>query len=264
MKRLLIALMVISLVGCKSAEDSTDGFILIKAGTFTMGSPESELGRDDAEAQHQVTLTSGFYISDHEVTQAEWEALIGNNPSQKNNGTCPTCPVERVNWHDAIAYANALSDKDGFTRCYSGSGDNIRWDESCKGYRLPTEAEWEYAARAGHSTKYAGSNSPPAVAWYRDNSGRKTHPGAEKKANAWGIYDMTGNVHEWVWDWRNPSSGNVTDPKGPSSGAINVSRIIRGGSWFATVSYMRVASRNTNTPDYRGDDTGFRLVRTAK
>ena len=200
-----------------SCATAPDGFVLIEAGTFTMGSPESELGREDDETQHQVTLTNDFFMSDHEVTHAEWQALIGNNPSDMNNGICPTCPVERVNWWEALHYANALSESEGLTACYvlegcdgnavgadkectgvtlqDGSGNTVTTPYECEGYRLPTEAEWEYAARAGTTTAFyngditvPGGSDPNAnaIAWYKDNSGDTTHPVKGKLPNAWG------------------------------------------------------------------------------
>ena len=271
-----------------------EGFVLIEAGTFTMGSPESELGREPNrtnETQHQVTLTNDFFMSDHEVTQAEWQALIGNNPSQKNNGTCPTCPVEFVNWWEALHYANALSEFDGLTACYvlsgcngnevgadkectgvtlqDGSGNTVTTPYECEGYRLPTEAEWEYAARAGTTTafyngSYSGTSVDPnadAIAWYSANAGGTTQPVKGKTQNAWGLYDMSGNVWEWVWDWYADYSGDITNPTGPSSGNW---RVKRSGGWDHGVTYVRVAARSYNGAGHRINWMGFRLARTVQ
>jgi len=277
--------------------DGPPGFVRIEAGTFTMGSPESELGRRSGETQHQVTLTNDFYLSDHEVTQSEWEALIGNNPSQENNGTCPTCPVERVNWWEALYYANSLSSLEELTPCYvlrgcnsvtvgmggydehfectdvalqDGSGNTVTTPYECEGYRLPTEAEWEYAARAGTTTAFYNgditftSSDPNAdeIAWYTQNSGSTTHAVKGKTPNAWGLYDMSGNVREWTWEWYaySYSASAVTDPSGPSSGN---GRVFRGGSFFGEARNVRVASRFYDTPGDRDSRIGFRLARTA-
>ena len=270
--------------------DGPPGFVGIEAGTFTMGSPESELGRQSDETQHEVILTNDFYLSDHEVTQAEWGALIGINPSGRNNGTCPTCPVEKVNWWEALYYANSLSNLEGLSPCYvledcSGaageglnctgvtlqddSGNAVATPYECEGYRLPTEAEWEYAARAGTTTAfYNGDITVPEgsdpnandIAWYGRNSDYTTYPVRGKLPNAWGLYDVSGNVGEWTWDWLDFYSGDAADPAGPSSGS---SRVLRGGSWNFNARYVRVAYRNFATPGYRSDYIGFRLARTA-
>ena len=163
--------------------------------------------------QHRVTLTKDFTLMKHEVTQGAYQALMGENPSAFPSDS--NYPVEGVSWYDAVAYANALSDKEGLTRCYSGIDDNIRWDRSCNGYRLPTEAEWEYAARAGQPTKYAGSDDADEVAWYKNNLAGKPMRFV-KKANAWGFYDMSGNVGECL-GLVGGFSGGVTDPIGPNS-----------------------------------------------
>ena len=267
------------------------GFVRIEAGTFTMGSPESELGRYSDEENHQVTLTHGFYMSDHEVTQAEWKALIGNNPSGLNRDACDTCPVDSVNWWEALYYANSLSNLEELTPCYvlegcsgaagedlicigvslqDGSGSAVTTPYECEGYRLPTEAEWEYAARAG--TASAFYNGPitsavgldpnaEAIAWYKRNSGSTTHAVKGKLPNAWGLYDMSGNVWEWTWDWYGSYPGDVTDPTGPGTGS---KRVERGGSWFNEAMDMRSAGRSSFTPDLRDYELGFRVARTVR
>jgi len=254
-------------LGSKPMDTGND--VLISRGEFVMGSPSSEAGRRDTETQHRVAITKDFYLMKYEVTQGEYQALMDANPSRLSSCGL-NCPVERVSWYDALRYANALSDQEGLSRCYSGTSDDIRWDRSCTGYRLPTNAEWEYAARAG--TKTAFYNGPitnikidpnaDQIAWYRDNSEKTTHPVGQKKANAWGLYDMSGNVAEWVWDWYDGgySADVVTDPTGPSSGS---DRAIRGGHWRSFAMFARVASRRDFAPpQFRDALIGFRLART--
>ena len=194
-----------------------------------------------------------------EVTQSQYESVMGTNPSHFSS--CGgDCPVEKVSWDDAVAFADALSKKEGLTPCNQGSGWSSGLD--CTGYRLPTEAEWEVAARGGQDLLYSGSNTIGDVAWYKSNSNRKTHRVGSKSPNAYGLYDMSGNVWEWVWD-RNSSDAyqrrlNV-DPKGPQSGGL---RVYRGGSWRDDAALASVASWRGLFSDYRRDYLGLRLVRT--
>jgi len=232
--------------------------VKIPSGSFTMGSPTNESGRDDDEIQHRVTLSRSFFISAHEVTQSQYKKVMGKNPSHFLS--CGgSCPVEKVAWFEAMMFANRLSDQEGLSRCYSGSGNNIRWNRSCTGYRLPTEAEWEYAARGGEDWVYPGSFDAGDVAWLYANSGKKTHPVGTKQPNAWGLYDMGGNVWEWVWDWYGGYSGDARDPTGPSSG---YRRVLRGGSWYSSGDQVRVAAFDYLRPDYTNFDVGFRLARS--
>jgi formylglycine-generating enzyme required for sulfatase activity len=229
-------------------------FILLPAGTFTMGSPSDEPGADSDEdewPQHQVTLTQPFYMQQTEVTQAQWEAVMGSSPSYFSG--CPTCPVEKVSWDDVQVFLGYMNAR--------GEGT----------YDLPTEAQWGYAARAGSITAFynggiteTGSGYDPnldAIGWYTYNSGSETHPVAQKTPNAWGLYDMTGNVWEWCQDWYSSSyydSSPSTDPAGPSSGS---NRVNRGGSWYSTAGYSRSAFRNYYSPTARYIHLGFRLTR---
>jgi formylglycine-generating enzyme required for sulfatase activity len=212
------------------------GFVRIEPGSFTMGSPGSEEGRDNDEAQHAVTLTRGFCLMATEVTQGQWRSVMGSNPS--GFASCgASCPVEQVSWDDAVAYANRKSQAEGLQPCYEGS---TFVGVGCTGYRLPTEAEWEYAARAG--TTGARHGSLDAVAWHVGNSGGTTHPVGQKQANAWGLYDMLGNVWEWTSDWYGSYPGGaVTDPVGASTGS---NRVLRGGSWYSHARLARAAYRN--------------------
>jgi formylglycine-generating enzyme required for sulfatase activity len=242
-------------------------WVLVKAGTFEMGSPASEFARGNEETQHRVTLTRDFYIQATEVTQGQFQDVMGYNPSS-STGCGRDCPVEQVSWHEAAAYCNALSSREGLGQCYgcNGSGRDVTCSPSnrystpysCSGYRLPTEAEWEYAARAGTTGPSYGDLS--AVAWYSDNSGDTTHRVGQKRANAWGLYDMLGNVWEWCHDWGGDyPGGSVTDPSGPDAGS---SRVIRGGSWYSNARNVRAAYRNGNTPGNRNRYFGLRPVRS--
>jgi formylglycine-generating enzyme required for sulfatase activity len=239
------------------------GFIRISAGSFTMGSPASEAGRDTDETEHQVTLTHDFYLQITEVTQAEYGALMGDNPSRFDRRCGSACPVEQVSWYDAIGYANALSESMGLRACYGTDGTVLGGGSvyDCEGYRLPTEAEWEYAARAGSTQARYGDLS--RVGWFADNS-NATQPVGQLQPNGWGLYDMLGNVWEWTHDWYAADYGNgnstVTNPVGASSGSR---RVLRGGGWSNHSSYLRAAERHDYTPDIRGGFLGFRLARSA-
>ena len=212
----------------------------IKPGSFTMGSPAGEAGRGDDETQHRVTLTKGFLLMEHEVTQGEWQAVMGSNPSRFTSCGA-TCPVEMVSWDDIQTFIQKVSARDGVK------------------YRLPTEAEWEYAARGGQSYVYAGSNEIDAVAWYGGNSGFTTHPVCQKQRNGYGLCDMTGNVWEWVQDWYGTYPGDTSDYLNNGSGP---GRVIRGGSWRDNPGIARVALRTKGRPDGRSYAIGFRLARS--
>lgn len=216
-------------------------FVYVAPGTFTMGAtPEQEAPDNDEKPAHQVTLTNGYYIGQTEVTQALWKAVMGSNPSLFKGDDLP---VESVSWNDCQDFIARLNDMTG------------------QRFRLPTEAEWEYAARGGHQsrgTQYSGAYSLDNCAWYTDNSGAKTHSVATKQANELGIYDMSGNVWEWCQDWYGSYSSNaVTNPTGPISDS---GRVNRGGGWGYIARDCRVASRGVNTPGLRGVNLGLRLV----
>jgi formylglycine-generating enzyme required for sulfatase activity len=208
-------------------------FVKVPAGEFMMGD-------NDNNPIHRVKISQGFELGKYEVTQALWEVVMGSNPSYFKGATLP---VENVSWEDVQQFLSRLNAQD------------TRYQ-----YRLPTEAEWEYACRAGTTGDYAGSLYE--MAWYGDNSGGKTHPVGEKKPNAWGLYDMHGNVWEWCADWYgNYQKGVVTDPRGPSTGSY---RVYRGGGWGNPAAHCRSANRRSNSPGYRTYNLGFRLVRLVR
>ena len=263
-------------VTAAAASQLPEGFARIDAGSFLMGSPASEAERyDDEGPQHRVTITRPFLLQTTEVTQGQWQALMGNNPSHFS--ACgASCPVEQVSWWDAASYCNSLSRKEGLPECYElqgcngkqagtgGKGTALKCTGvefkglSCSGYRLPTESEWEYAARAG--TTAARHGDLDAAAWHTGNSASKTHAVATKQANAWGLHDMVGNVWEWTWDWkRDYSSSAVQDPIGSGGGA---GRVGRGGSWTNEARRCRSAFRFGLGPAYRYSGLGFRPARS--
>lgn len=239
--------------------EQRSAMLVIPAGTFTMGSPASEEGRSSIEDEHEMRISRGYWLGQTEVTQGQWERVMGTNPSA-HKGT--DLPVEGVTWFDALKYCNRLSQAEGLAECYQIEGENVRWlgGLSCAGYRLPTEAEWEYAARAGQQTVFAGSNKVDDVAWYHGDSASKSHPVGKKTPNRWGLHDMSGNVSEWVWDlWGVYGGGAETDPVGPDSGPV---RVERGGSWAHPAQRVRVAYRGQGAPGNGYSMTGFRLTRS--
>ena len=208
----------------------------------------------------QVTLTRGFWMGETPVTQALWAGVMGANPSHFRSAFSGSMPVETVSWRDSAGFANEVSRLMGLKPVYDGSSDDALWDRSAPGFRLPTEAEWEYAARAGQGFEFAGSDDVDLVAWTFKNSGGLPHLVGLKMPNAWGLRDMSGNVYEWCWDRYGdyPRWGSV-DPAGPSSGP---SRVFRGGSWYYVPLFARVAYRNSDGPGLRDNYLGLRLVRT--
>ena len=218
--------------------------VRVQQGCFDMGSSPSDTEQGIDETQHKVCLTKPFLIAKYEVTQAQWEAVMTNNPSAMQS--CgPDCPVERVSWRDVQRFIEKVHEQTG------------------RDYRLPTEAEWEYACRSGgRSQKYCGGDYADELGWYKGNSDRKTHPVGQKQANGLGIFDMSGNVSEYVADRYAEDyyqNSLADDPKGPE---IGFSRINRGGSWRYDATESRASKRHQNKPGRRGDFIGFRLART--
>lgn len=256
-----------------------DGFIRITGGTFQMGSPEDEAWRSDDETQHQVTV-SDFYMAPYEVTQTEYAAVMGSSPG---NFSGDDLPVENVSWLDAVSYCNARSEQEGLTPVYTVDGQNVSWDRSANGYRLPTEAEWEYACRAGTQTPFYMENSPSAEEAnyyghypygieenYFSQGNLEVKPGEYRETtiavgsfspNPYGLYDMHGNVAEWTWDiYGAYPDGDQTDPVGAASGTR---RVYRGGGWNDFAKNMRSAYRAMMDQDKGSFNIGIRLVRNA-
>ncbi len=267
---------------------TTLDFVRIDAGTFTMGSAEDEPGRNDDEPAHEVTLTFDFFMGRTEVTQADFQVLMGYDNS--NNPGCSRCPVDEVSWNEAAYYANALSECRGFQRCYVCTGELPDVDchlkstfdtpYHCRGFRLPTEAEWEYAARAGTTDSFSnGGNLNDGnedmcegglaldngalmddIAWYCGNAST-TQPVAQKAANPWGLHDMHGSVWEWCGDYY---AEYPTEPATNPVGEESQPRLVkRGGSWDTQSRFLRSANRLWQGELYRDDTLGFRLARTA-
>ncbi len=238
---------------------------VIPACTFTMGSPVNEADRQPDETPHEVRLTRGYALGTTPVTQALWAAVMGSNPSSFKLGVdAPQRPVEQISWFDAVRFCNALSEKARLRLAYTfGAGPEpvVTCDLSSPGFRLPTEAEWECAARAGTSFRYSGSDNLGSAGWFKDNSDSTTHPVGQKQANAWGLHDMSGNVWEWCWDVHCDYKGLATDPTGASTGS---GRVIRGGSWDVSAQGARVARRPMFLPANRYFTLGLRLARTIR
>ena len=296
---ILSLLLAFSLTACSQAESSgnsdpvsstptaseadktevPENFVLIEGGSFQMGSPEDEAWRSEDEAQHTVTV-SDFYISQYELTQSEYQAVMNENPS---NFQGDTLPVESVSWLDAIAYCNARSEQESLTPAYTVDGQSVSWDRSANGYRLPTEAEWEYACRAGTTTPFYIENSPSAENTnfyghypymiednYFSQGNLEVQPGEYRQTTVAvgsfdpspnGLYDMYGNVAEWVWDYYGAyPAEEQTDPTGPESGAL---RVYRGGGWNDFAKNLRSAYRATMEQEKGSFNLGIRLVRNA-
>ncbi len=286
MKKLFLFAAILAVAVACSGE-VPNSLVFVKGGTFK-NTKSNYYGK-------AVTL-SDFYIGKYEVTQKEWTAVMGNNPSKFIGDNLP---VEMVNWYDSVEYCNKRSIKEGLQPYYNidknkkdpnnkpdpkfGDLDTVQWtvtiNASANGYRLPTEAEWEYAASGGQksgSYTYSGSNTIDEVAWYWKNSGDenltgswywttikenhdKTKPVGSKKSNELGLYDMSGNVREWCWDWYGDLQAHVKNPKGSQSG---FGRVWKGGGWIGTASFCELASRGSLAANGAGPDQGFRVVRS--
>ena len=274
------AVMAAQLSVAAAAAEVNDGLVLLPWGTVTIGSPDSERQRQADETQHQVTL-SAFYVDPHEVTQKDYQAVMGTNPSHFRGDNLP---VEQVTWYDAINYCNKLSEAKGLTPVYQIDGTTVIWNRAADGYRLLTEAEWEYAARAGTQSvfyeggqivadlvnfcgsypylieeNYLSHQNPEVVtSTYR----QETMPVDGLAPNSWGLYHMEGNVSEWCFDYYDPyDTAKNTDPSGPTSGSL---RVNRGGGWNDFAKHVRMAYRSVTSPDTVEQNLGFRIARNAE
>ena len=259
--------------------DPPENFVLISGGTFEMGSPETENWRSEDEVQHTVTV-SDFYMSQYEVTQAEYAEVMNDHPSSFSGDNLP---VENISWLAAVSYCNARSEAEGLAPAYSIEGQTVTWDRSANGYRLPTEAEWEYACRAGTVTPFNTETSISAEEAnyyghypyeiegnYFSQENLTTKPGEYRQTtvevdsfspNAWGLYNMHGNVGEWVWDYYGAyDTEPQTDPTGAQTGSL---RVYRGGGWNDFAKNMRSAYRAAMAEDQGSFNIGIRLVRNA-
>ena len=245
-----------------------NGMVLIPAGIFQMGNTGAYGGDSDEEPVRDITISRDFLMSAYEITQKEYEEVMGTNPSYFKG---ENLPVESVSSYDAVEYCNKLSEREGLEKSYIGSGVSIVCDWNANGYRLPTEAEWEYAAKSGTTTDFyngdltnAGGCTPinanlDNIGWYCGNANDKTQEVGKKVPNAFGLYDMSGNVLEWCWDWfASYTSSSETDPKGPTTGS---DRVIRGGSWSDSAYRCRSADRLADKAFRRYFNIGFRVVR---
>ncbi len=250
-------------------EDLMLEFVRIPAGSFAMGSPESEYNRGADETRRTVTISQPFYLAAREVTQYQWQTVMGYNPSYLYD--CPLCPVEMVNWHEAIVFCNSLSTALGLSPAYVVVDSTVTWKRSADGFRLPTEAEWEYAYRAGTTAVFGGTDCLSADA--ANYNGYLPYEGCEADLfrcqtvpvgsfapNPWGLHDMEGNVSEWCWDWYGALvSGPVFDPVGPSDGRR---RVQRGGAFNSSARFCRAAYRSQRDPLQKGLYRGLRLAQS--
>lgn len=259
MKRFMALMAVLGVLAAagakgKATKTKAEDFVHVDCGMFLMGSGEF------GDTTKHVAVVSEFFICNHEVTQEEYQSVMGKNPSKfkgKNR------PVENVSWYDAVEYCNRLSIAEGLTPCYS---EDFEMDIGADGYRLPTETEWEFAARGGELSEgflyHSGSLYIDDVAWWSESSGGKTHDVMKKLCNELDIYDMNGNVEEWCWDWYEPYPDEDTelDPTGPADGYL---RIVRGGA-YNTEDLMNctIFVRGGYEPELKQSNIGFRVVRS--
>jgi formylglycine-generating enzyme required for sulfatase activity len=256
---LFFVLLIISPARGIYGQAGSAGMVLVEGGTFMMGNSAKDRYDDGNERSYEASVKT-FYMARYEVTQREWAELMGTTPaeqlgkeeSMKNlfglRGVGDDYPMYYISWEEAAEYCNRLSRREGLGPAYSGSGEDITCDFEASGYRLPTEEEWEYAAKGGNKApavyRYSGGNDVNLVGWHDGNSGGGAHPVGTREPNDLGIYDMSGNVWEWCWD---TYYGRV--------------RIVRGGCWNVYARYLRSANRHAENMMYRDSQIGFRVVR---
>ncbi len=242
--RVSVAIFALAAMRQLSAQVPQGDMVLVEGGTFTMGcTAEQAKCRGHEKPAHAVNLKS-FYINKFEVTQAQYQAIMGKNPSKFTN--CTECPVEQVSWDDAQEFIKKLNAKTG------------------QKYRLPTEAEWEYAARGGKlstGTQYSGSSDMDKAGWYRDNSASQTHIHGLKLPNELGLYDMSGNVWEWCSDWYSDVYYDISPSDNPTGPERGEKKVQRGGAWDYIAAYGRVANRDSGPSYERANHIGFRLAK---
>jgi formylglycine-generating enzyme required for sulfatase activity len=226
-----------------------------------MGSRTGEAGGDASEVAHEVVIDRTLLVSQTPVTRAAWAVVLGQEPPGTDTARLP---VERISWYEGLSFCNALSLLLGLTPCYGIAEDNVvEWDRRCDGFRLPTEAEWEFLCRAGSASVYHSGDREgdlAAAGWYEANSSDGPMPVGQLQPNAWGLFDMHGNVWEWCWDWSGPYV--VEDQVNPEGPSIGQARVLRGGSWRRSMHHCRSATRYDSTPENRGRSLGLRVLRT--
>lgn len=273
---LILSAVVLDAQSTKKLKNAPE-MVLVKGGTYTIGCTSEQRDCDGDESPTVEVTVKDFHIGKYEVTQALWEEVTGKNPSKFKG---ESHPVESISWYEAVEFCNKLSEMSGLTPAYKidkstvdpnnhNTDDKSKWtvefDKDANGFRLPLESEWEFAARGGvkgadSQTLYSGSDDIGEVAWYYENSDQKSHKVGSKSANVLGLYDMSGNVWEWCWSWKdNYNTGNITKADGAVSGT---GRVYRGGSWFSEPKYCRVSPRGSDNPEYRDTGIGLRLVRS--
>ncbi len=242
----------------------TSKFVLVQGGSFMMGTDKPV---EKHEGPPHLVNVNSFYLAKTETTFEDYDKFYADKKLDTiawGNFGRGKQPAIYVSWLDAVAYCNWLSEKEKLSKCYIINGEEVKYVDTAKGYRLPTEAEWEFAARGGllekDTTWYAGSNDLNEAGWWKDNSEAKAHPVGQKKPNELGLYDMSGNVWEWVWDvYDKYDVSQISNPRGAAKGPY---RVMRGGAWYNYSNYCTVYTRQYNHPGFRQNSIGFRVARS--